>query len=224
MSVARRADDLVAVEPEERVKKKRRVGPWLPVGSLIIVSTIFVGMIAARGFKITTFVVDLRIFTKVSFLIFMLVFAARPLHDLFRDRTTAWLVANRRYLGLSFAVWHLIHWPILGCIMYIVGPQKFWTLFGGFAIPAGSVLLVISLLAATSNNTSQRVLGKRVWGGIHTAGVYIIWGWFFKVYVLSKMPHVQSPAQKPYIFVYVGILFAAMLLRLAMATRRLARK
>jgi DMSO/TMAO reductase YedYZ heme-binding membrane subunit len=104
--------------------------------------------------------------------------------------------------------------------MYIVGPAKFWAFFSDFAIPAGCVLVVISLLAATSNNASQRVLGKRVWGAIHTGGVYVIWGWFFKVYVLSKMPNIQTVAQKPYIFVYVGLLFSAMLLRLVMATRR----
>ena len=221
MSVAHRADDVIAAEPSVR---KRKVGPLLPVASLVVVGGILGWLIATRGFVVPTFIEALRILTKVSFLIFLLAFVTRPLHDLFGNRRTAWLLANRRYIGLSFAVWHLIHWPILGSIMYIVGPEKFWKVFGGFAIPAGSVLLVITLLAATSNNASQRFLGKKLWRGIHTVGVYVIWGWFFKVYVLSKLPNIAAFEDKPYIFVYVGLLFAVMALRLLMAARRLTRR
>jgi DMSO/TMAO reductase YedYZ heme-binding membrane subunit len=85
------------------------------------------------------------------------------------------------------------------------------------------VLIVISILAATSNNLSQRLLGKTGWRVLHTVGVYVIWGWFFKVYVLSKMPNIQHVGDKPYVFVYVAIMYAGMLLRLAMAARRLAK-
>jgi methionine sulfoxide reductase heme-binding subunit len=223
MSVAQRAEDVEPVAPE-RAAKKRRIGPMLPIASLVITWSIMAALIAKYGFTVPAFIEALRYLTKVSYLIFMLAFVARPLHDLFHNRTTAWLVANRRYIGLSFAAWHLIHWPILGSIMWIVGPAKFWAFFGDFAIPAGSVLLVISLLALTSNNASQRFLGKRVWGAIHTAGIYVIWGWFFKVYVLSKLPQITDPAQKPYIFVYVAILFAGMTLRLLMAARRLVKR
>lgn len=222
MSVAQRADDVVAVEPEQATKK-RKIGPWLPIASLAITWAILGGLIATRGFQVMTFVEALRILTKVSFLVFMLVFVTRPLHDLFKSSWSAWLLANRRYLGLSFAAWHLIHYPILGAILYLVGPTKFQQFFGEILIPAGSVLLVISVLAITSNNTSQRVLGKRGWRALHTVGVYVIWGWFAKVYVISKLPRIADPAQKPYIFVYVAILFAGMVLRLAMAARRLAR-
>jgi sulfoxide reductase heme-binding subunit YedZ len=166
--------------------RSRRIGPWLPIISAVLVFAILGALIATYGFTVEAFFEALRYLTKISFLIFLLAFVTRPLHDLFGNRATAWLLANRRYIGLSFAVWHLIHWPILGSMMYLLGPETFWEYFGDFAIPAGSVLLVITLLAATSNNASQRVLGKRVWSAIHTAGIYVIWGWFFRVYVASR--------------------------------------
>lgn len=214
---------VVAAHPaiaESAPTKRRRIGPYLPIASLVIAAGITGALIAVNGFEVTTFIEAIRYLTKVSFLIFLLVFVTRPLHDLFGNRATAWLLANRRYLGLSFAAWHLMHWPILGSIMGIVGPATFWELFGGFAIPAGSVLVVISILAATSSNAAQRFLGRTLWGGIHTVGIYVIWAWFGKVYVLGKL--VNSP--KPYIFVYVTLYFAAMALRLSMAARRLAKK
>jgi hypothetical protein len=34
-------------------------------------------------------------------------------------------VANRRYLGLSLAAWHLLHWPIIACFVKILGPSEF---------------------------------------------------------------------------------------------------
>jgi DMSO/TMAO reductase YedYZ heme-binding membrane subunit len=222
MSVAQRADAVIAVDPQPRTKK-RKIGPLLPIASLVITWAILGGFLAAKGFEVMSFIEALRILTKVSFLVFMLAFVARPLHDLFGNKTTAWLFANRRYIGLSFAAWHLIHWPILGGIMYILGAKTWWEWFGDFAIPAGSVLIVISILAATSNNLSQRLLGKTGWRVLHTVGVYVIWGWFFKVYVLSKMPNIQHVGDKPYVFVYVAIMYAGMLLRLAMAARRLAK-
>ena len=202
---------------------KRRIGPLLPVVSIAITTGITLILIAKYGMKPRAFVEALGWLTKVSFLIFLLVFVTRPLHDLFKNRATAWLLANRRYLGLTFAVWHLIHWPILGSIVYLVGWAKFWKAFHTIVIPAGCILVVITILAATSNNASQRFLGKRVWSAIHTVGVYVIWGWFAKVYVLSKLPTLASFESRPYIFVYVTLLFAAMALRLVMAARRLAR-
>ena len=38
------------------------------------------------------------------------------------------------------------------------------------------------------------------------------------------MPKIQHVGDKPYIFVYVALLFGVMLLRLAMAARRLTRR
>ena len=201
--------------------RSRRIGPWLPIISAVLVFAILGVLIAKYGYTMEALVEALRYLTKVSFLVFLLAFVTRPLHDLFGNRATAWLLANRRYIGLSFAVWHLIHWPILGSMMYLLGPATFWQYFGDFAIPAGSVLLVITLLAVTSNNASQRFLGKRVWGAIHTVGVYVIWGWFFKVYVLSKLPRIAAFEDKPYVFVYITLMFATMALRLLMAARRL---
>ena len=217
MTVAQEASaDAVAT------RRRRRIGPLLPLASLAVTSVILVTPLVRDGVNVDAFLVALRILTKTSFLLFLLVFVTRPLHDLFGNRNTAWMLANRRYLGLTFAVWHLMHWPILASLLALVGPAEFWEAFSDIIVPAGGVLVVITLLAVTSNNASQRFFGKRVWGAIHTVGIYIIWVWFAKVYVLSKLPEIASFSAKPYIFVYVSLLFAAMALRLIMATRRLA--
>jgi methionine sulfoxide reductase heme-binding subunit len=219
MSVAHRADDApVATETVDKPRKRRRrVGPLIPLISLPITWSILGYLVATRGYELKTFVVALGVLTKVSFLWFVLVFITRPLHDLLHNRATAWLLANRRYLGLTFAVWHLIHWPILAAMLHIAGPAEFYRGLRHILVPATVGLVLITLLAITSNNASQRILGKQGWRALHTISIYAIWIWFARIYVFGKLLRTN---QHPYIFVYVGILFAAMALRLAMAVRR----
>src|SRR5262249_1978228 len=101
-------------------------------------------MLAAHGVEVMSFEETIGILTKVSAPLFILVFVTRPLHVVVHNSTTAWMLANRRYLGLSFAAWHLMHWPILGSILALVGPAEFWAMYRSFGVPALSVLVVIT--------------------------------------------------------------------------------
>jgi sulfoxide reductase heme-binding subunit YedZ len=150
----------------------------------------------------------IRTLTPIGFFYFLAAFLARPLDDLVGGKVTAWLVAHRRYLGLSFAAWHLPHWPIIAGFVIILGPSEFWDGFGDFALRAGAVLLVITLLAATSFDGAQRFLGMRLWSAIHTVGVYVIWSWFLKIYV-DRVPDRADTHD----VVFAWILVAALALR-----------
>jgi len=194
-----------------------KLGPKIALASLVLSVGIATTMVLVDGYTIPTLIEELRVLTRVSFLVFMLVFVARPLHDLLHKSWTAWLVANRRYLGLSFAAWHLIHWPILGSMIAIQGWTTFYKYTHSYVVPAAAVLVVISIMAATSSNGAMRVLGKPVWSGIHTVGLYIIWFWMVRTYVL------RLPRHEIHGYVYLGIAFAGLAFRLAMAARRRAR-
>ncbi|MDB4955138.1 MAG: putative sulfite oxidase subunit YedZ [Myxococcales bacterium] len=199
-------------------RRKPKLGPLLPIGSLVAAILICAGIFIVDGFNIQTLLVALRSLTKVSVLVFILVFVTRPLHDLVRSSVTTWMLANRRYLGLSFAAWHLMHWPILGSLMALEGPALFWKYSKDFAIPAGCVLLVISLMAATSSNRAVRFLGKPLWSAIHTVGLYTIWVWFFRVYWL------RLPKHEIHGYVNLGLLAAALTFRWAIGARRIMTK
>ena len=115
----------------------------------------------------------IRVTAFTSALPFLLVFVARPLHRLRPSAATRWLMINRRYLGLSVAAshwWHLV--AIIAFVSWYVGDgpgiQPLTKLFG----TAGFVML--GLMAATSNDASQRALG-RGWRWLHLVGVWIVW-------------------------------------------------
>jgi methionine sulfoxide reductase heme-binding subunit len=115
----------------------------------------------------------IRITAFTSAVMFLLAFTASALHRRRPGGTSRWLLANRRYLGLSVAAshfWHLL--AILALVSWSpsfrAGLQPTTIVFGG----AGFVLL--GLMAATSNDASQRALG-RTWGRLHTVGVHVLW-------------------------------------------------
>ncbi|CAN5324712.1 hypothetical protein BH11MYX1_BH11MYX1_34600 [soil metagenome] len=194
-----------------------RVGPTIAWASLVLAPLIGITMILVEGFTVPTLLGALTTLTRVSSLIFIVIFVARPLHDLLGAKWTAWLVANRRYLGLSFAAWHLMHWPILASVLAIQGPATFWKYTHSYLIPATAVLLVITFMAATSTDRAVRWLGKPRWSTLHTIGLYAIWGWMVRNYVVMMHRH------QLHLYVHLTLLCAAMAFRLAMAGRRVLR-
>ena len=150
----------------------RVIGPRLPTGYLF-----FVGGICAAiettldpGPEEVRAVIRATAFT--SAVPFLAAFTASALHRLRPSGPTRWLMVNRRYLGLSVAASHT--WHLLAIVVFLRsyasgGSVATTTLVFG---SAGFVLL--GLMAATSNDASQRALG-RAWGGLHTVGIYVLW-------------------------------------------------
>jgi DMSO/TMAO reductase YedYZ heme-binding membrane subunit len=125
-----------------------------------------------------------------SALPFLLLFTASSAHRFWPSPATRWLMANRRYLGLSVAASHL--WHLAGIVafvrLYLTEPvQPVTLLFGG----AGFVFL--ALMAATSTDDAQRALG-RWWDRLHKTGVYVLWLDFIFTYMGPVMRYVADGA------------------------------
>jgi methionine sulfoxide reductase heme-binding subunit len=114
----------------------------------------------------------IRVTAFTSAVPFLLVFTASAAHRLRRSAATQWLMANRRYVGLSVAAshfWHLV--AIVALVRWYSAGEPIATetlVFGG----GGFVLL--GLMAATSNDASQRLLGG-AWTALHKLGIYVLW-------------------------------------------------
>jgi len=121
----------------------------------------------------------IRVTAFTSAVPFLVVFLASTAHYFLRSGTTRWLMMNRRYLGLSVAAshfWHLI--AIVTLIRWYPGGEpiaRATIIFGG----GGFVLL--GLMAATSNDASQRFLGP-AWRALHKVGIYVLWIDFIVTY------------------------------------------
>jgi hypothetical protein len=144
-----------------------------------------------------------RATARSSVAIFLLAFSGSSLQRLWRSPASAWLLRNRRQVGLSFAVSHALHGALL--IWLALGwPGSFWSKTPLTTLVLGGLgFAFVAALAATSFDRSAAWLGRRRWKGLHTTGAWYLWGVFFASYVL---PALGRPERIPFA---VAVLAAA---------------
>jgi DMSO/TMAO reductase YedYZ heme-binding membrane subunit len=147
-----------------------------------------------------------RTSAKTSLAFFLAAFVASSVRALWRTPFTAWLLANRRYIGVSFAASHTIH--LLGIVAVAALSPDFsrgaaTLLFGGL----GYVLLFA--MAATSFDGAVTRLGRRRWQRLHKTGMYYLW----MLFVLSYVP--RAVVESAWYWLLAAPLLAAVPLRLA---------
>jgi methionine sulfoxide reductase heme-binding subunit len=183
---------------------------WLPVAYGVAVLGMSAAILSTPGAGVTELRAVIRLTAFTSAVPFLLVFTASGWHRRRPSAVSRWLLANRRYLGLSVAASHF--WHLLAIIGFASASPEFRAnlqpltlVFGG----AGFVLL--GLMAATSTNAAQRALG-RAWGWLHTTGVWVLWLDFVFTYV---GPARGSPFHAAMTLVFAGALGVRVLRRSA---------
>jgi DMSO/TMAO reductase YedYZ heme-binding membrane subunit len=154
----------------------------------------------------------LRTTALASLTFFLCAFVASPLHALRPGGAAEWLVDNRRYLGLSFAVSHFVHLVAIVELVRITArsPSAVTLVIGGI----GYVLLFA--MAATSSDAAIAWLGARRWRQLHSFGLHYLWG----VFTLTLLDSVLLSAVAALAEL---ALVGAMALRLTVWIRRRAR-
>lgn len=154
----------------------------------------------------------IRLTAKTSLALFTAAFVASSVRVLWPTPTTKWLLANRRYLGVSFAASHAIH--LVGIIVLLRLAPDFAintaTLIGG-----GLAYVFLAAMTATSFDRTAAWLGARNWRLLHRTGMYYCWFIFFISY--APRAAVESLLYLP----FVVVLLASIGLRIA--ARRPAR-
>ena len=151
----------------------------------------------------------IRATARTSVVLFTLAFVASALRRRWPTPATRWLLANRRYVGVSFAVSHLAH---LLAILALTGwsVRGFFTKAGLVAgVFGGLGYVFIAAMASTSFDRTAAWLGPRRWQRLHTTGVYYLWFIFF----VSFAPRVTAEQALVYSPITL-VLVAALALRL----------
>jgi hypothetical protein len=156
----------------------------------------------------------IRATARTSLVLFALAFSAGPLAELAAGGLTRWQRRNRRYLGVSFAVSHVIHLAALIALSR-TDPVLFWTLTNPATILlAGTAYGLLAAMTATSFDRSAAWLGARRWRLLHLVGGWYIW-LSFAVAVGKRLP------QGPVYWAMMALVVAVAVVRLvAMARRR----
>ncbi len=180
--------------------------------STLAVTAIVAAILALVGTDEPGLRMAIRATARTSVVFFTLAFAASSLRRRWPNAVTAWLLRNRRQLGVSFASSHAIH---LLAILALCG----WT-WSGLVERTPTVTLVgggiayvfIALMTATSFDATAAWLGPRRWRRLHTVGAYYNWAIFaLNFFVLAFMSPVYWP--------FAALLAGAMAVRLAAGRR-----
>jgi methionine sulfoxide reductase heme-binding subunit len=181
-----------------RAEGRGVIGGW----RLVAFAAILAGVIAlvavwGHGAGEDGLRVALRATARFSVTIFLLVFVASPLARLWRSAATTWLLANRRYLGVSFAAAHTVHLAVVIALAQVsTRPYSRLTLVLG---TIGYVAL--AAMVATSFDATAAWLGAKWWKRLHRTGLYYLWTIFFLTAAASRA---HDPAAGPLAIVLLG--------------------
>jgi methionine sulfoxide reductase heme-binding subunit len=132
-----------------------------------------------RGYTAETIIFIIQITVKPIALVFLVVFLASSLNRRWNNLVTNWVLTNRRYLGISFALMQLSV-GILLLMLYLSFPNSFKENTYGFQITFGLFgFIVIFLMLITSNDRMQQWIGMPAWVKLHSFGMYFVWASFF---------------------------------------------
>ncbi len=156
---------------------------------------------------------------RTSLVMFTIVYVARPAHALWRNAFTKHWLAERKWIGLGFAVSHAAH---LAGIIALASPD-----FGAFlraqpptnAIAATTFLLLFAM-AITSIDRIKRKMKPRTWKRLHRTGIHFAWLAFTATYITAIGASPAYAIPSVILLAIAGIRVAAWMR--ARATRRAA--
>jgi sulfoxide reductase heme-binding subunit YedZ len=152
--------------------------------------------------------VMIRATARTSVVLFTAAFTASSAAQLWPRPPTKWMLRNRRYLGLSFAVSHAVH---LLFIVYAAAVVGFLRVNAVALIGGGIAYVFIAAMAATSFDGAVTWLGRDRWQWLHTIGAYYVWFIFFQSYVPRAV--FQSAAYVPLALLLIGGLVVRLVAR-----------
>lgn len=154
----------------------------LTQASMVALSAAFVGRYALSEGGEESIRAVVRLTAQTSVVLFCAAFAASSLRQLWKTPATAWLLRNRRYIGVSFAYSHLVHLLAL-VALGAASPEFVASLNATTLIGGGGAYVFIAAMAATSNDRAVAWLGPRAWQRLHKIGGIYVWIIFAQSYL-----------------------------------------
>ncbi len=155
---------------------------WPIVGwTAVVIGALSALLLAVYGLGDDGYHAVIRHTAQTSFVLFLAAYYASSLRVFWRSDWSKWLLANRRYLGVSYAVSHTYH---LGFIAWLTATSTAFrddvslvTIIGG-----GMAYVLMYLMVLTSFDRTAAALGRRNWVRLHKVGIHYNWAIFFNSY------------------------------------------
>lgn len=143
--------------------------------------------------------------SRVGVPLFLTAYLASTLWRLKKNQVTKALLQRRRQWGLAFAWSHSVHLLMLTYFFLLAGMSPaLRTVVGG-----GLAYVMIYAMALTSNDWSQRKLGKN-WQRLHRFGIHYIWF----IYAFTYAGRLADSNMRLVAIVGTGLFLLALALRI----------
>jgi DMSO/TMAO reductase YedYZ heme-binding membrane subunit len=170
-------------------------GPRLLLLATLAVSAMCIGIILSLPAGPIAAGALIRWTARTSLVFFTLAYVARPLVQLRPSPASKWLLAERKWLGLSFAVSHA--WHFAG-IAWLASPDvgAFIRAQSPTTAVAALVFVLLAAMAITSIEAVKRRMSKTAWRGLHWTGMQLAWVAFATTYAgaIGTSPIYALPA------------------------------
>ena len=194
-----------------------RLAGWPIVGwCALILLTLMAVILGVQGVREVGLRAAVRTSAQTSFVLFTSAFSASALFTTWPSALTRWMLRNRRYLGVSFAVSHFIHLFAIIALAIRLGDQ--FKLDPATMLGGGLAYVFIAAMTATSFDRSAAWIGPRAWRRLHTTGGYYIWFIFFISY--APRAAMKSVWYAPAVFILLAVIALRVLVPLRRRRRR----
>ena len=176
---------------------------WLvsiPMSALMVLETLGTDTSTAPG---VSHLIGFSVRWAVPFI--YIVIATSALQTLFPGPVPAWLLRNRKYVGLMFAV--AMAWQ--GLFIYIMSTihRDYYfeeIYFFRDELEGSTGYIFLAALVLTSFRFGRKYLDNRQWKLLHTAGVIYLWAYPFSVYWWN-LHYYGNPQPIDYVFYWTGL-------------------
>ena len=134
---------------------------------------------------------------------FLLTFVASQVQKLWPGRTTRWLVANRRYIGLTFAVGALCQIAPIATLALRFPSTLADVHSASSQFGEDCIFVLVLLMTVTSFRATNRYLSRAAWQRLHSTGMYLLAGLYSVAYVYDAI-YTPSTTNVP-----IAVAFAA---------------
>ena len=155
-------------------------------GAMVLTCVVSAVYLLTIGIDDESISLALRVSGRVAFLFLIVVFAARPLQQLFKAPWTAKILRNRKLLGVAFAGIHTAH---LGLILMRDAHVQEFDL--SINLSGATIYSFMYLMLITSFSAPARAIGPRVWKVLHKLGIYVL----FTGFAISQLPRPETPLE-----------------------------
>lgn len=165
-------------------RRVRGLEGWSVVGwAALLVALTTAGCLALHGTGALGWRHLIRGTARISGALLLAAFLAAPLMRLRPGPASAWLLRNRRALGVSVGVSHGMHAVAIAMYMRLTDfrPEP------GALAAAGLAYVFLAAMVATSFDATARWLGRGAWRRLHRIGLYFLWGVFGSTFLGAGM-------------------------------------